>query len=148
MTPWTIHVRNYWNEVYRVLREDHNLGRLEAAGSIKYYRRLLHENGIGDIVYHETPDEIAQDIIAGEYTVTGFSCMLLMVFAFGPFVLSLLLPDKWITPKLLNVTCLVYAIFVLGFAMGLFWLHQWFMLVILVGFAYGLGYLASVNGRQ
>ena len=140
-------MRDYWNEVYRVLREDHKLGRLEAANSIKSYRRILYENRVGDIVYHVPPDETAQGIVTGEYTVTGFSCMLLLLFAFVPFVLSSILPERWLTPKVISITCLVYGVAILGFAMGLFWLHQWFMLIILVGFAYGMGYLASVSKR-
>ncbi len=58
---------SYWTEVERILVTDYAIAPDQANKSVLHYRQLLFTSKIGDIIYHEYPEETAQGIITGGY---------------------------------------------------------------------------------
>lgn len=59
--------RQYWAEVCNRLVSDHKLTYLDATCSITNYRSVLKKDGIGDIIYHDSPEYVANGIVRGGY---------------------------------------------------------------------------------
>lgn len=58
-------MQGYWRSVLQLLHTRHNLSEAKARRAIRVYQSVLACNGIGDILYHATPEETAIGVIQG-----------------------------------------------------------------------------------
>jgi hypothetical protein len=61
-------IHHFWDEVEQSLRARHHLKGDRPVRAILRYRNEI--DNVGSIIYHRSPDDVADDILSGEYAMT------------------------------------------------------------------------------
>ncbi len=60
-------IHQFWAEVEEALRSVHQLQGDQPVRAILRYRNEI--DGVGPIIYHRSPQDVADDIVSGEYVM-------------------------------------------------------------------------------
>ena len=60
-------IDDFWDNVVGTLHGKHGLGSVQALRAVLRFRNALDADEVGDILYHASPEDVAEGIMSGGY---------------------------------------------------------------------------------